>query len=495
MFSLRHRSGQAILLLLVAFALRSPFFGNPVIHSDEQFYLLVGDRLLHGAWPYVDIFDRKPVGLFLIFAAIRSVGGDGVLMYQLAATLVATATAFLVARIVSRLSFDDANPVASVGAALIYLVWLVMFDGAGGQSAVWGNGLMAAAALLVLDTTRGHRHISLRGIGAMLLIGMAMQIKYTAMFEGIFFGLTLLWAARREGRSLGRLAADAALWVGAALLPTALAWAVYAAAGHNDAFVFANFLSIFGQQDDDTLRSNMLKLLGGIGLSLPLAWLAWRGRRAGSFALGWVAAAVIAIFIMHTFELLYMLPLALPLSVAAGTGLNGAGLNGARLNGAGLNGTTLRATVARLTAVLVFGALAATILTNVRVGRRGNAHQVAQLVQLIGQHPRGCMFAYGSEPILYFLTRSCLPTPYIFRSHLGQTTEEHGTGVDPVVEVARLLAARPGVIVLRAAKPSTNLATQALVLRAIAARYRLVGSVRIGELPQSVYRLRTDAPR
>jgi hypothetical protein len=489
MFSLRYRSGQAIMLLLVALAIRSPLFGNPVIHSDEQFYLLVGDRLLHGAWPFVDIFDRKPVGLFLIFAGIRSIGGDGVLMYQLAATLVAAATAFLVTRIVSRLSPDGASPAASLGAGLIYLIWIVVFDGAGGQSAVWGNALMAVAALLVLDTTRGHRHISLRGVGAMLLIGMAMQIKYTAMFEGIFFGLTLLWAARREGRSLGRLAADAALWVGAALLPTALAWAVYVAAGHGDAFVFANFLSIFGQQDDDTLRSNMLKLLGGIGLSLPLAWLAWRGRRTGSFALGWLAAAVIAIFIMHTFELLYMLPLALPLSVAAGTGLSGAGLSGA-----GLSGKTLRTTLARLAAVLVFGALAATILTSVRVGRRGNAHQVAQLVQLIGQHPRGCMFAYGSEPILYFLTRSCLPTPYIFRSHLGQTTETHGLGIDPVTEVARLLAARPGVIVIRAPKPSTNLATQALVLRAIATRYRLVGSVRIGELPQHVYRLRTDMP-
>ncbi len=477
---LRHRWASALVLLLVAFALHSPFFGNPVIHSDEQFYLLVGDRMLHGAWPFVDIFDRKPVGLFLIFAAIRSVGGDGVLMYQLAATLVAAATAFLVTRIVSRLSRNGPAPIASLGAGVIYLVWIIVFDGAGGQSAIWGNALMAAAALVVLDTTRAGRLISVRGAGAMLLIGIAMQIKYTAMFEGIFFGLTLVWTAHRDGRSIGRLVADAGLWIGAALLPTALAWTIYAAAGHGDAFVFANFLSIFGQQDDDTLRSNLLKLLGGIGLSLPLAWLAWRGRQAGSFALGWVAAAVIAILIMHTFEQLYMLPLALPLSVAAGTGLAG---------------PTVRTTIFRLAAVLVFGTLAATILTSVRVGRRGNARQIAQLVQMIGQQPRGCMFAYGSEPILYFLTRSCLPTPYIFRSHLGQTTESHGTGIDPVVEVARLLAARPGVIVIRASKPSTNVATQALVLRAIKAHYRLVGSVKIGELPQSVYRLRTDAHR
>ncbi len=78
---------QALLLLLVALATRGALFGSPLIHSDEGFYLLVGDRMVQGAWPFVDIFDRKPVGLFLIFAAIRAVGGDGILLYQLAGLL------------------------------------------------------------------------------------------------------------------------------------------------------------------------------------------------------------------------------------------------------------------------------------------------------------------------------------------------------------------------------------------------------------------------
>ena len=74
-------------------------FGNPVIHVDEQYYLLVGDRMLHGALPYVDIWDRKPLGLFLIFAAIRLLAGDGIMQYQIVATLFAAATALLIARI------------------------------------------------------------------------------------------------------------------------------------------------------------------------------------------------------------------------------------------------------------------------------------------------------------------------------------------------------------------------------------------------------------
>jgi predicted membrane-bound mannosyltransferase len=90
--TVRSSRWQAALLLLVALLLRVPLFGDPVIHSDEQFYLLVGDRLLHGAWPYLDIWDRKPPGLFLLYAAIRLVGGLGIVQYQMVASLAAAAT-------------------------------------------------------------------------------------------------------------------------------------------------------------------------------------------------------------------------------------------------------------------------------------------------------------------------------------------------------------------------------------------------------------------
>ncbi|MDU7524613.1 MAG: hypothetical protein E7K72_25125, partial [Roseomonas mucosa] len=84
------------ILLLFAFAIRAPVFGNPVVGVDETFYLLVGDRMLQGALPFVDLWDRKPVGLFLIYAAIRLLGGEGVYQYQVVATLFAAATAGMI---------------------------------------------------------------------------------------------------------------------------------------------------------------------------------------------------------------------------------------------------------------------------------------------------------------------------------------------------------------------------------------------------------------
>jgi len=55
-----------LLILLFALAFWSSQFGNPDVDFDEPFYLLVGERLLHGDIAYVDIWDRKPIGLFLI---------------------------------------------------------------------------------------------------------------------------------------------------------------------------------------------------------------------------------------------------------------------------------------------------------------------------------------------------------------------------------------------------------------------------------------------
>ena len=93
---------SALLLLGAALLLRAASFGNPVIEGDEGFYLLVGDRMRHGLLPYVDVWDRKPVGLFLVYAAIRLLGGEGIWQYQLVATVFAAGTALLVSRIAIR---------------------------------------------------------------------------------------------------------------------------------------------------------------------------------------------------------------------------------------------------------------------------------------------------------------------------------------------------------------------------------------------------------
>mgnify|MGYP005848595681 CR=1 FL=1 len=279
---------RLLILLAVALLIRGQTLGHPLLHIDENFYLLVGDRMVRdGAWPYVDIWDRKPVGLFVLFAAFRLIGGDGFLISQLAALAAVVATAWIIVRLAERV----VAPGAAMAGGVAYLAGLTFFGGYGAQAPIFFNLPMVAAALVLVRTLEhdgDETKLLPGGILCMLLVGLAMQIKYSVVFEGAFFGLTLLYAARQAGWA--RLVLWGLVWIAVALMLTLLAWLIYALAGHNEAFVFSNFISIFQRASsfDATAQKRLLKLLALMApfilLSLPI-WRA-RGLAMGRLALG-----------------------------------------------------------------------------------------------------------------------------------------------------------------------------------------------------------------
>ena len=85
---------RLMVLLAVALAARAITFGNPLVHVDEQYYFVVGDAWRHGAIPYVDVWDRKPIGLFLIYLLAALAGPvTGIYAYQAMALVAVVATA------------------------------------------------------------------------------------------------------------------------------------------------------------------------------------------------------------------------------------------------------------------------------------------------------------------------------------------------------------------------------------------------------------------
>ena len=91
----KHPAGQFILLLLLALVLRGDTFGDPSLHGDEAFYWTVGVSMHHGALPYIDVWDRKPFGLFAIYYLIAGIA-TAPAAYQIAATLAAAGTAWAI---------------------------------------------------------------------------------------------------------------------------------------------------------------------------------------------------------------------------------------------------------------------------------------------------------------------------------------------------------------------------------------------------------------
>lgn len=462
-------------VLAAAFVLRGRYFGIPDISIDEQFYLLVGDRILHqGALPYVDIWDRKPPGLFLIYAAIRLLGGHGIIEYQVVATLFAAATAMLIAWWVRHI----AGNFAAVAAGLFYLVLPHRLGGAGGQAEIFVNLFLVAAAWLIARRLHpigaiDQRSLRATGTFAMLLSGLAMQIKPTAAIPGMFLGLFLIHQGYRSGWSHRRVVAAALLWVASAMLPSVVAMACYAANGHLDAYFFANFQSLALKSADplpvtlDRFRSAMLRV--GLPIAGALAatgWACWRGtpNRCPTpmllFILGWLAAgfvAFVSVGVFYSYYAVILLPMA---CVLIGTVAGPRGIGWIVLVGMGL-----------------FGAQILRLEQPELARQRAAAASVYRMADTISANLNGgCMYIHRGPPILYLLTDSCLATRFAFPNHLGLSYEQDAVGVDTAAEVRRILATRPSVIVFHEVSGNDNEAATALVRKAIAESYHPIAS-------------------
>jgi 4-amino-4-deoxy-L-arabinose transferase-like glycosyltransferase len=436
----------AALILLAAFAIRGWQFGDPLIHVDENFYLLVGDRMLHGATPYVDIWDRKPVGLFLLFAAIRLLGGDGIVQYQVVATLFAAATGVVIARIAQPM----AGRVGGVLAAIVYLLLIGLVGGSGGQAPVFYNLLMAGAALavmrVVVDAEPRPAQITRAGALAMGLVGLALQIKYSVVFEGVFLGLALMWASWRASKSPSRTALDALAWIALALLPTALAWFWYAAHGQADAFVYANFLSIGARSGTPIgeLLHRLLKTLRVLEIPLMATFLGmilqpWKrfaqGPASFHFVLAWLGAAVAGFLLFGTYFDHYALPLFVPLAAAA------APLFAYRRRHLGL--------VAAAVMLAAGGGAYAAVVHKMLLKRGGRAEMNAMVDAIRPRLTPGGegLYVWNGDTILYHLTGATLPSRWPFAGHLNLLRENGAIGVDQAGEVRRIFATRPRVVV------------------------------------------------
>ena len=127
-------------LVLVTLVTRAPWFGDPVGDFDEQIYSLIGWRMTHGDLPFVQVWDRKPFGLFAIFAATHWLFGAGPLAYQLVASLFALGGALLVYALAREL----VDRVSATVAGSLYLMLIAAYGSYSGQSEIFHTPMMLA---------------------------------------------------------------------------------------------------------------------------------------------------------------------------------------------------------------------------------------------------------------------------------------------------------------------------------------------------------------
>ncbi len=471
---------------LALFAItRSFLFGNPIIHIDEQFYLFVAQRMQEGAIPYIDIWDRKPIGLFLLYKAMVALPINPVLAYQMGAGLAFTCTAM----VITRIAREIASPAAAWQAGAVYILFMPAFNAGMGQAPVFYNLLVAMAAWGVVEGVKRSEDKALiwRGCIIMLLLGLAIQIKYTVVFEGAAFGLILLSRGFADVWSFRRLFAVSLLWMGAALVPTAAALAWFAHIGEAEAFIYANFISIFDKGSDGWKSYG--RLAKEIAVLTPF-WLAiFHAPRmfsttsretstAHRVVTLWAIAAGVGFLSFGTWYDHYVAPLLMPLAILAAPAL-------ARVK-------PQERWYGRF--LLGLAAIAGVVVMVYQWNQHGSKRQFDAMNAMIRHEMHGgCLFIYEGEMAFYRTTRTCLPTRWTFPNHLNTYVEAPAIGVDPSAEMRRILASKPDVIVTRADKHKPylpNMKTRAIIIAELGHRYIRYARMQLGNKEYWLYRPR-----
>lgn len=468
---------SSLLIFLVAALLtRVPMFGNPVIYTDEEFYLLVGSRLLHGAIPYVDLWDRKPVGLFLLYAAMRALGGPGVWGYQ----IIGTGFVVLTAELIRRIGLTFSTAFGALCAGLAYIVWLNLGHAGAGQSPIFYNLPVCAAGLLTLHAMLSERstfaRLTATGASVMLLMGVAMQIKYSALFEGVFFGLTFLVLAFRAHGPL-RMVAAGVMWVLIALVPTGLVAFAYLAMGHFQDFYFANFVSIFFRSDTPVaVLLTRLALILVVLLPLilcaaaPVRDMGSDARTGFRFIKLWLAAALLGVLVFGTYLHHYLLPVLVPAAAAA----------------AAMFGRP-RFRVPAIAMLVVALAVGETMML-ISLRHHGGDRQFKTIAQAID--PKGCLYVYSGDPAFYDATPACIATKFAFPSHLSRLEEAKALGVDPTTEVSRIMASKPTTVIVSVPYSDENEAARRIVMAELTKDYQQALAAKLGRDAVAVFRLK-----
>jgi hypothetical protein len=125
---------------------------------------------------------------------------------------------------------------------------------------------------------------------------------------------------------------------------------------------------------------------------------------------------------------------------------------------------------------------------------RGDGTILAGATAAAADHRR-CIFVYDGMPALYDATHSCLPTTRAFPAHLQSLNEMGATGIDQVIEVRRIMAARPDrVMSMEPAYDEENLAAREEIYHVLRADYRELYRYAGGSHEFVVYGLKGTIP-
>lgn len=176
-----------LILSLITFLIRFPFFFRDYIDRDESTFILLGQSWANGFLPYTQLWDLKPPLTFAFFAAIISVFGKSFVAIRLAGVFLVAITAFYTYKIALTI-------IPKKGSIIVGVFCIVLLSLFGSLQGVMSEHICIALfvpAIYLLQTKKSLGYIFFAG----LLMGATVMVKLNMAFPILFIGIFLTYEA------------------------------------------------------------------------------------------------------------------------------------------------------------------------------------------------------------------------------------------------------------------------------------------------------------
>lgn len=307
-----------LIFLGTAFLLRIFSFFPSVINHDESTYIVIADALLRGQTYWVDVVDIKPLGIFLIYAALLKIGGGSIFLLRLFTAVWVAGTGYFLYRAAKAWQADE-NAARASGMMCIFMCSLFTFYGVSPNTELYYTLFNALALWLILAFPQRIWG----ALGAGFCLGAGFMIKYTVAFDALAMGLMLIWLFWQAKASFFRLFLQGLLMIAAFFAVPLLVYWMYKNWGLEEVFLHYTF-GVGGAYPAELSVGNRALflldfLLRFLPISLAFGWgLYWRAKP-------WILASIWAVCVLVAINVQgkpfghYFIQMMLPVAWLAGT--------------------------------------------------------------------------------------------------------------------------------------------------------------------------------
>jgi len=437
----------AVALLLISCALLAPgVLVGPSL--DAAVFSHIGGRLLDSVVPYVGAWDHKPPGIYLLSATAQA--ALGWLGHWTADWLLSvgasTGLGLAVAAALRRLEVRGLpRAAAAIGATTFASQFLLALGG--GLTEAPAALLVASAIVLAVGSTSAFRLV---GIGTLIGAGLLVSVQLVPAGAAVL----LVSLALRPGE---RLRASIAMG-GGLVIPVvivavwltvsgALPAAIDAVIGYSTAYRGSSGeygATLAAPVVAWTVLASLFLVTPALLGTLSLARIPLTQRKVAIASTVWIALSLLLFVVQGRFYAHYAIPLAVPLGILAGMGLQRIAGSWRRARGLGSRALIVLPLVATLLVSLFAGSVSGVMeLTPIQ---ESTARMVAVATRL-HQLPSGTLLVWGNAPRLYDLARRVPATRY---SYLYPLTTPGYTTEAMIDDAAQELAAAPPEVIVDA---------------------------------------------